>query len=212
MHSRFPQLWIPELKEAPIMKTFSARNMSLNFLRTRSWTRIAADAEALAAQVSNKCGLAFEGRCGSTGPNPPIFLVPIGRSSAETFTLRITRNWRSLRVSFEQGATSGELIGEMGHADEAGRSAFAALLMASEAAGATIELTINGQRIDVNSRPPWEQRWNTFELVLRKESLPDGMDGNRPDTSPIAAWASRVGACIVVLLPRQAIEENSDVS
>lgn len=173
---------------------------------------MAADAEAVAAQVSRECGLAFEGRPGSGGENPSIILVPSGHSPAQTFSLQIIQLWRSLRVSFEQGAYSGELINEMGRADETGRNAFAAVLAASQAAGATIQLTINNERIDLNSGPPWGRAWSTFGLVLSKGQLPLGVDGKESDNTLVATWSSRVAACLVALLPLEDIEERVDAS
>lgn len=169
-----------------------------------------ANAEAIAAQVSRECGLAFEGRVGPAGLEPSIILVPSGYPPAQTFSVKITQQWKSLRVSFEQGAYSGELINEMGRADETGRNAFRAVLAATRAAGATIELTINNQKWAVDSDPPWGRTWSTLGLVLRKGQLPLGVDGRESDTSLIVAWSSRLAACLVALLPLEDVEERID--
>ncbi|MEO7067397.1 MAG: HNH endonuclease [Rhodanobacter sp.] len=113
-------------------------------------------------------------------------------------------------MSFEQGAYSGELINEMGRADETGRNAFRAVITANQAAGATIELTVNGQRVAVGSEPPWGQTWKTLALVLRKGQLPLGVEGEESDTSLIAAWSSRLAVCLVALLPLEDVEESTD--
>lgn len=98
----------------------------------------------------------------------------------------------------------------MGRADETGRDAFRAILVAIQAAGATVELTVNGQNILVESELLWSISWKTLGIVLRKGQLPLGIGGKDSDTSLIAEWASRFAACLVALLPLEVVGEDRE--
>src|ERR1700731_4859420 len=106
------------------------------------------DPSSLARRVASETGLAFDGRAAVSSLGvTAVALTPAGHQASQTFSLVIVPGWRSLEVHFDQGAFSGDLVAEMGHADDTGRQSFLGVLAACAAEGATVDLTVNGLRV-----------------------------------------------------------------
>jgi 5-methylcytosine-specific restriction protein A len=158
------------------------------------------DPDLIARSVSAETGLPFTGRR-LTGPETTIELSPTGHSTSQTFVLSTKVGWRSLGITFKPGAYAADIVGEMGKADETGRSVFAAILSASVEMGAVVDLTVNSRTATWSDETLWTEPWTSLHLELRKGQLPLQSEVLGEDRSLIEAWTGRVAAAIVSLLP-----------
>jgi len=164
------------------------------------------DADRIARTLSAETGLPFTGRrIPGAGGDPVIELVPTGHPPGQTFVLTTRVGWRSLAVTFQPGAYSGDLVREMGLADDTGRSVFASVLSASVDAGAAVELTVNGAASAWDDSALWAAPWSSLRLELRRGQLPLQSGDPDGDVAHIEAWTGRIAAAVVALLPLEEI-------
>lgn len=165
-----------------------------------------ADAMAVARRVGADLGLPFEGRI---RPDGAMALSPKGHASAHTFSLVVQQHWRSIDVRFEQGAFSGDLVRDMGTADEVGRVAFVSVLESCIDDEAAIAVSVNGISCDFRGAI-WDAPWKTLEISIRRGQLPLGKEGGKDDAGILITWVARLAAAVLALLPLDSSAEPAD--
>lgn len=134
-------------------------------------------------------------------------LRPHGLAPDHTFIIRVTVDWRRIRIAFEPGKFAAELLGDMGRTDETGRAAFCAILSDCQNRGAEIEFQVNGVFYSFQSEEPWEQSWKRFFLYMSRGQLELGTEDGEPDADIICRWAGRFTSAITAILPFEEGEE-----
>lgn len=166
------------------------------------------DAKALARQVTDECGLEFEGRFLSQDKNHVLELVPAGITPLHTFSIRTTIGWRSVEVAFVPDTYAADFVRRIGEADEGSRLCCSAVLRKCQADGASTTFRINGSDVDPLDTSQWSQTWSRFDLVVRRGQLELGNgDG---DSAKIAAWTQQVAAALIALLPLEETKTRED--
>ncbi len=166
------------------------------------------DLAAVAARITGETGLKFtalEGR--DAGGNRWIELQPEGYSPAESFALRTTIGWRSLRVEFRPGSFAHPLLGTMSGSDEPGRALFSGVLAQCRSDGADLEFSINGRPLDPLSAEIWAVPWGDVALAIRRGQLAVNTGDDTRDEELVFQWTARLAAAVLALLPLEPIEE-----
>lgn len=135
-------------------------------------------------------------------------LRPHGLVADHTFAIRITIDWRRIRIAFEPGKFAAELLSDMRCADDTSRAAFRAILAGCQERGADIEFWVNGVLYPFQSEEPWAQDWRRLFLYLSKGQLDLGTEDGDPDADIICRWAGRFTSAITAILP---FEEEEDI-
>ena len=161
--------------------------------------------------ITAETGLAFEGHTGLDAEGQRWYLLrPRGLPVDYTFAIRTTLGWRRLRIAFEPGKFAGELLSDMGHADETGRAAFRAVLTDCLNLGAQIDLHVNGTPMRFEEEDVWAHSWRRFALSINKGQLELGAEDGEPDADIICRWSGRFAAAIVAILPFEEESEAAD--
>lgn len=166
------------------------------------------DPATLARQISEECGLTFEGRAVTTGNGHAIELYPAGVPRQHTFSIRTTVGWQSVEIQFVPGSYAADFIEHMGQADEAARKGCAAVLAKCLDDGASVTLKINGMERNPGDPMHWDSAWSRFDLSLRRGQLELGNGDS--DNVKITAWTQQAAAAIVSLLPLEEDEIQSE--
>lgn len=156
----------------------------------------------LAARVTAETGLEFagsEGRDAEAGRW--LELQPVGHPTGQTFALRTVVGWRRIEVHFRPGNFAGDLLADMGSADETGRGGFRAVLAACVEEGADVTFTINGAVRDINDLTIWDEPWRSLSFVIRKGMLAINEGDDVEDARLVGLWTSRAAAAVLALLP-----------
>lgn len=158
--------------------------------------------EHLARLITEQTALAFEASTGIDSDGQRWYLLrPAGLPARNAFGIRTTLGWRRLWVDFEPGTFAGELLSNMGHADETGRAAFRAVLQNCQEVGAEITFHVNGEPFSFLDEDVWRQRWSLLKLSLTKGRLELGTPEGEPDLDIICSWTRRFCAAVVAILP-----------
>ncbi|MET4493545.1 HNH endonuclease [Bradyrhizobium sp. LA7.1] len=166
------------------------------------------DPAILARQISDECGLTFEGRTAAAGKDRAIELYPAGVPLQHTFAIRTVIGWRHVEVAFIAGSYAADFIAHMGLADEAGRKGCAAVLGKCVDDGATVTLRINGESRSPRDPSQWGDDWSRFELSLRRGQLELGNGDS--DNSKISAWTQQAAAAVISLLPLEEDDTSTE--
>ena len=160
--------------------------------------------------ITGETGLDLEAGTGTDTEGQRWYLLrPRGLPNDYTFAIRTTLGWRRLRIDFEPGKFAGELLTDMGHADETGRAAFRAVLTDCRNLGAQIDLQINGNPHRFDGEDLWAHSWKRLTLSINKGQLELGAEDGEPDADIICRWTGRLAAAIVSILP---LEEDSEAA
>ena len=128
-------------------------------------------------------------------------LRPIKDPKGHAFGIRVDPDWRRLRLSFEPDQFAGDLLSEMGQADQTGRMAFQTILSNCAELGAEIEFTVDNETFAVTSEEVWEQKWNCVSLTLSKGQLEFDSGEEALDREIICQWTGYFAAAVVAILP-----------
>ena len=159
--------------------------------------------------ITGETGLAFEAGTGVNTEGEPWFLLrPRGLPVDHTFSIRATLQWRRLRIDFEPGKFAGELLRDMGQADDTGRTAFRAILTDCQRRGADVKMSVNGASRAPTEDAVWKEIWTRFALHLNKGHLELGTEDGEDDSTIISRWTGRFAAAITSILP---LEEGEHV-
>lgn len=158
--------------------------------------------QQLGTLISRETGLALEARTGVDREGQLWYLLrPAGLSTDHSFAMRTTLAWRRLHMAFEPDKFAGELLRNMGAADNTGRAAFQAVLSECRNQGAQVEMRVNGQQKDFDEAETWSSNWNRFSLEVSKGQLELGVEDGEPDADIICRWMGRFAAAIAAILP-----------
>lgn len=152
--------------------------------------------------ILTEYGLNFEAVTGIDDERQRWYeLRPSGLSSDHTFAIRTTVGWRRIHIAFKPGKFAGELLSDMGNADEIGRNAFRAILADCSCRGADVDLRVNGIPFPIHSEELWAECWNRFVFSISKGQLELGADDGEPDSDIVSRWTGRFVAAITAILP-----------
>lgn len=166
------------------------------------------EAERLGKVITAETGLAFEAVMGMDDEGQRWYLLrPRGLPADYAFAIRTTIGWRRLRIVFEPGKFAGDLLNDMGRADETGRAAFRAVLKGCRDLGAQIDLQVNGEPVHFEEGNVWSHSWARFALSVNKGQLELGTEDGETDADIICRWTGRFAAAIVAILP---LEDESE--
>ena len=156
------------------------------------------DLQYLAQRISAITGFGFRARTvGMLSPQ----LRPVEDPKGHAFGIRVAPDWRSLRLSFEPDRFAGDLLSEMGQADQTGRVAFRTILSNCAALGAEIEFSVNNETFAVTSEEVWERRWSRMSLTISKGQLEFDSGEEALDREIICQWTGYFAAAVVAILP-----------
>lgn len=107
----------------------------------------------------------------SSLPTPGVIrLSPTGYVEANAFSVEVRIGWRNAEAVFVPGTFALPLIRKLGEAPVESRIAFTALADIARR-HARLTLRINQADADPADDKSWSQRWEAFELSLRKHGL-----------------------------------------
>jgi len=171
------------------------------------------NANTLAFRISSETGLDFVGSGGRVADGTQSYqLHPAHHPSAHTFVLKVQVGWRSIDLAFHPANFSGELIQAMGMADKSGQAGFVSILQSSQARGAQIGFSLNGQERTYDDPGIWTSPWQNMSLSMRKGMLPINDGDAAADEDLIGAWVARLSAAILALLPLEANETSEQIN
>ena len=156
------------------------------------------DLQYLVQRISTETGLAFQADIAEAHAH---LLRPADASKDPAFGIRVDPDWRRLRVSFEPDKFAGDLLSEMGQADESGRMAFMNILERCRALGGEIDFRVNDIPFAVNAEEAWGQRWSRMSLTLSKGKLEFPTGNDAADQEIVCLWTGRFISAIVAILP-----------
>ena len=156
------------------------------------------DWQYLAHWISAITGFGF--RANTVGIISPQ-LRPVDDLKGNAFGIGVDPDWRRLRLTFELDQFAGDLLLEMGQADQTGRVAFRTILSNCAELGAEIEFRVNNETFAVTSEKVWEQRWNRMSLTLSKGQLEFDSGNEALDREIICQWTGYFAAAVVAILP-----------
>lgn len=165
------------------------------------------EAQQLGTIISSETALRFKASTSVDSEGRKNYILyPYEPPSDHTFSIRAIVEWRRLRMEFTPGTFAGELIADMGRADETGRVAFWAILQNCSNRGAQVNIEINGHPHDLDESGIWTTSWERFGLTISKGQLDLGSEDGEPDFDIVCQWMGRFAAAVVAILPLE--EEN----
>jgi 5-methylcytosine-specific restriction protein A len=161
--------------------------------------------------VFKETGLDLQAKTYLSGRGQRNFrLKPRNLPQDHTFTIRTAIEWRRIHIDFEPGKFAGELLRDMGQADEDGRNAFRAILSDCIQRGAELDFRVNGTTYPPQSEEPWQKSWSRLVLHLSKGQLTLGLEEGDPDSDIITRWTGRFAAAITAIMPIEERPADSD--
>lgn len=167
------------------------------------------DPIALAAALGAASGLSFDARATTGGDYPGVEFFPAGHRPAESFSILLTIEWRSLEISFRPGPYAGGLVGAMGTSGETARGNFARFAEVLVGDRATVMLRINGATADPRNPVAWPMDWSRLELRLRRSPATVNTEDHAANDREVIAWLGTFVSLAVSLLPLEMIEEEA---
>lgn len=167
------------------------------------------DPEPLAAALRAATGLSFDARIITGGDYPGVEFFPAGHRPAESFSIVLTVEWRSLQVSFRPGPYASGLVGAMGTSGETARGNFARFTEVLVGDRATVALGINGAAANPREPARWPTDWSRLELRLRRSPATVNTEDHAANDREVIAWLGTFVSLVVSLLPLEMIEEEA---
>lgn len=172
------------------------------------------DAEAVALTLSGTLGLPFAvTRPFSTSVEAQL---ADGQDPARTFSILVTLNGRHLQVRFRPGRWAGDLVREMGLADEEALRMWTDLIgRCSAGEGSRVTMAVNSGPVDPSRTDGWPGDWQLLDIGFERARVAiDEYDRDAMGLDPPEVWVARFGAAVAALLPleeREAEQFEPDV-
>ena len=141
--------------------------------------------------------------------NQVIRLAPEHHDIAQSFCVEIEQAWRRLHIRLIPGKFAIALLKEMSDVDEAGRSAFVAVMNDCKQRGAALHVTMNGIPTSHEDPRLWETQWSRFQLEMSVNPIDIGSGDAKADRDLAKSWIARFITAVAALLPLEPATDDA---
>lgn len=169
------------------------------------------NASRLAAQLTERYGVAVTGAASDDADGQRARFRPTGIEPTRGFTVGLLIGWRTIDAEFVPDNFAAQLLTVMGMAKIEQRTAFGAFIKSSFTDGATVIFRVNGQDVDPLQPSTWPVQWRSLTLSMQKGPF----EINNGDPAGLEAlalkWSGRILGSILALLELERVNPLGEV-
>ncbi len=171
------------------------------------------EADRVAALLTDYYGLPLVASVGQDSDRCDyVELAPRGIIASESFLVRLTIGWRSLRGKFIPGNFAGPMIRDMGHASTSDKAIFSGIVSRMLGEQGTVQMEVNGAAVDPVKYDGWPGNWVRFTLNFGKSPLAINTENKNNTENAILHWGGRFMAAILAIAPLEELETNENIN
>lgn len=140
--------------------------------------------------------------------NETIEIFPEDTHRNESFSVRLTLGWRSLKGELVPGPYASEIVKGMGASEEDRRGLFRAFVEKMIIDRADVQLQVNGLPIEVLDFPNWPESWQKVILTFEKCPLAINTETKQDTINQVIVWGGRFVGAVLSLVPLEEQELN----
>lgn len=143
---------------------------------------------------------------------PYVDIAPQGVHKNDSFHIRLTIGWRSLRGEFLPGAYAAPMVREMGSTHKEDKAVFSALIFLMRQEKSTLSMQVNKTEFDPCDPDEWPTDWERLSLEFEKTPLAVNTENSEDTEKSLLHWGSRFIAAILALVPLEELEDEIDTN